>query len=157
MTDPALVAANQAAELERSSPTSRLVAAVITTLAAEIDRDLDVTEMPDKLGDYDLGERPGAVLVHYRGSNYRPGRPQPRTLTIDVHLLLRGQGGEFGSTCMVDAVALIMQERQLEGSTPFQVESDGLVQEHDGIWDYVVSFTTELPRVARRHPDWRPY
>lgn len=157
MTDEALLTANRQAELEQSSPTSRLVEAIVAALAAEVSRELDVAEMPDKLGDYDLGERPGAVLVHYRGSKYRPGRPQPRTLTIDVHLRLRGQAGEFGATYMVDAVALILQERQFAGSTPFQLDSDGLVQERDGLWDYVVTFTTELPRVARRQPDWRPY
>lgn len=158
MTDPAIVSGNQGGGKVPSSATSRLVEAVVAALAAELNRDLDVTEMPDKPGDYDLGDRPGAVLVHYRGSKYRPGRPaQPRTLTIDIHLRLRGQAGEFGSTYLIDVVGEILQERQFEGSTGFQLESDGLVQEQDGVWDFVVTFTTELLRVARRQPDWRPY
>lgn len=158
MTTPAIISGNQGGGTRPSSPTSRLVEAVVAALAAELNRDLDVTEMPDKPGDYDLGDRPGAVLVHYRGSKYRPGQSvQPRALTFDIHLRLRGQAGRFGSTRMIDAVAECLQDRQFQGSTGFQLESDGLVQEQDGLWDYVVSFTTTLPRVARRHPDWRPY
>ncbi|MEN5083725.1 Gp37 family protein [Bosea sp. TWI1241] len=157
MTDPAIIASNLGAA-PISSPTSRLVEDVVAALAAEISRDLDVAEMPDKPGDYDLGERPGAVLVHYRGSKYQKGRPsQPRELTFDIHLRLRGQAGRFGFTHMIDAVADCLQDRQFQGSTGFQLESDGLVQEHGGLWDYVVSFTTTMPRAARRQPDWRPY
>ncbi|MFC5393068.1 Gp37 family protein [Bosea vestrisii] len=159
MTDPAIIRGNQAAEIPQTSQTSRLVDAVVAVLKAELNRDLHVDIMPDKPADFDLAERaPGAVLVHYRGSKYkRGGSAQPRDLTIDLHLRLRGQSGTFGAPVMVDTVSEILQGRQLAGSTAFQLESDGLVQEQGGLWDYVVTFTTELPRVARRHSDWRPY
>lgn len=159
MTDPAIISGNQGGGAAPSSPTSRLVDAVVEVLAAELNRDLRVEPMPDKIKDFDLAERsPGAALVHYRGSKYKPGQPaQPRTFTIDVHLLLRGLSGPFGAPVMIDAVSDILQGRQLTGSSAFQLESDGLVEERDGLWDYVVTFTAELPRVARRHPDWRPY
>jgi hypothetical protein len=159
MIDPAIISGNQGASAEPSSPTSRLVDAVVEALKAELNRDLRVAPMPDKIREFDLAERsPGAALVHYRGSKYKPGQPaQSRTLTIDVHLLLRGLNGPFGAPVMIDAVCDILQGRQLTGSTGFQLEHDGLVEERGGIWDYVVTFTTELPRVARRHPDWRPY
>lgn len=159
MTDPSIIADNQAADVEQSSQTSRLVDAVVAALKAELNRDLRVEVMPDKIREFDLAERsPGAALVHYRGSKYKPGQPvQPRTLTIDVHLLVRGLVGRFGAPVLVDAVAEILQGRQLAGSTAFQLDSDGLVEERGGIWDYAVTFTTELPRVARRQPEWRPY
>ena len=160
MTDPAIVTGNQAADASASSPTSRLIDGVIAVLEAEMSREFFVGPMPDKPADFDLGEREGAVLVHYRagkGASSDADGDHQRALTIDVHLRLRGLSGRFGVTVQVDAAISCLLGRQIQGSTRFRYEADQFVQERDGIWDHVVTFNTSLPAVARRHPDWRPY
>ncbi|PZU89114.1 MAG: hypothetical protein DI527_16410 [Chelatococcus sp.] len=160
MADPAIISGNQAADVSSSSPTSRLVAGVVAVLEAEMTREFYVGPMPDKPADFDLGEREGAVLVHYRsgkGMGVDADADQQRELTIDVHLRLRGLAGRFGVAVQLDAVMGSLLGRQIQGSTRFRYGGDQFVQERDGIWDHVVTFTTTQPAVARRHPDWRPY
>lgn len=160
MADPAIVAGNQAAPgKEQESQISWMVDAIVAALDADISKKMLVAKMPDKLQDYDLGQREGAILVHYRGSKYGPaaGGAQPREMTFDAHVLVRGLDGPFGATVQVEGVRLSLQGRELQGGTAIALQSDGLVQEKDGVWNYVVTFTATLPAVARRQPDWRPY
>lgn len=160
MTEAAIIAGNQMADVSASSPTSRLIDGVIAVLAAEMSREFYVGSMPDKPADFDLGEREGAVLVHNRGGKGRSldaDADQQRELTIDVHLRLRGLSGRFGIPIQIDAAIGCLLGREIQGSTRFRYADDQFVQEHDGIWDHVVTFVTTLPAVARRHPDWRPY
>lgn len=155
-----LATGNQMADVSASSPISRLIDGVVAVLTTEMSREFDVGPMPDKPNDFDLGEREGAVLVHYRagkGQGSDADGDQQRALTIDIHLRLRGLSGRFGVPVQVDAVIGCLLGRQIQGSTRFRYEADQLVQEHDGIWDHVVTFQTALPAVARRHPEWRPY
>lgn len=161
MTNPADIAEGnrQARDLSWVGPTEQLVAGIVAVLNGEMPGEIKVDEMPDKPGDFDLGEREAAILVHYRGSKYAAAATaglvsQQRTPGLDIHLVVRGLKGRLGAYALTDLVTRCLQARSIAGATGFNLVSDSLASENDGIWRYVLSFACSVPIVAmRRTPD----
>lgn len=156
---PAVAAAFDAARTDHVAWPERMVTAVVTILTREAPGGFLVDKMPDKPDQYDIGEWDGAILVHYQGSKYRaapgerPVAPQ-RAFDFIVHVLARGLYGRDGAPNVMEDVRLILQNRQVEGSTPLLVVEDGFAQEQGGVWTYSIAFRGELPAVGRvySHP-----
>ena len=157
--DPLAAGNRGASDLTWTGPTEQLVTGVVAVFDAEMPGDVAVGEMPDKPGDYDLGDREAAILIHYRGSKYDKAATaglvmQQRMPALDIHLVTRGVTGRLGAYALTDIVARCLQGRSIAGATGFNLVSDGLASENDGIWRYVLSFTCTMPSVAkRRTPD----
>jgi len=135
----------------------RIVAALVEILTQEAPGNFRVAAMPDRIAEFDIGEYDGAIIVHYRGSRYT-GQANAmaamlqRSFDIDIAVLARGIQGETGAPNVVEAIRRILQNRQVEGSSPLAPVEDGLTSQDGLIWTYTIMFRGQIPAVGGNWP-----
>ena len=135
----------------------RLTQAIVDILEHEAPGNFRVAAMPDKVTEFDIGEYDGAIIVHYRGSRYA-GQSSAmaavlqRTFDIDIAVLARGVQGETGAPNVVEAIRRILQNRQVEGSSPLAPVEDGLTSQDGLIWTYTIMFRGQVPAIGGNFP-----
>lgn len=132
---------------------------IIAELTPLVSGALKVEQMPTEPANYDLGSLKGAIVVHYKGSQFTAldsvsGASQGRRMNFAIVLLTRELRGHVGAYKALDDIRLALQGATFQGAGPCEMVSDGLVDENAGLWRWDIVIGLNAPAVAR--PRQRP-
>jgi hypothetical protein len=117
-----------------------------------------IEAFPDNPSQFDMSNLEKVALVQYTGSRYdAPNETgsgaQLRRAEYAIHLYLRQVGTAVRGAREIEQVRLALQGLQLDGTELF-VTRDGLVDQDDALWRYVVEVACVIPAIPlnRLHP-----
>lgn len=119
-----------------------------------------IQAFPDDPDSFDMGSAEKAALVQYSGSRYAPptgtgNAAQMRRPEFAIHVYLRSVGKPVRAPFEIEQVRLALQGQRIQGTELFAMR-DGLIDEHQSLWRYVVEIScaafpaVPLPRSAAR-------
>lgn len=111
---------------------------------------------PDDPSNYDMADASKIALIQYSGSRYAApdgsiGNAQNRRPEFAIHLYLRRLGGPLNGLGEIEKIRLCLQGQIIEGAT-LEMLRDGLVDQDDAHWRYLIEIGCEVPSVTRQRP-----
>ncbi len=112
---------------------------------------LKIEPLPDKVDKYNVAHPKGAILVHYKGSNFSKSLTLgddvfEKTLNIDIYLQIKNLRRKKGLNDWIDIVYAILASHKINGYKLIP-KNDKYAGFTPGIWHHTISFTLNQPFV----------
>ena len=105
-----------------------------------------VEGFPDKPSEFILLHPVGALLVHYKGSNYSQSNAisfisQENKKEFSITVVTRNLRGNEGAYEFIDKVKSVLTGFEPDSCSKLMPSKDFFISENGGIWQYGINFT----------------
>lgn len=111
-----------------------------------------VAGFPEKPSEYILLHPIGAILVHYRGSNYSGSKSidiinQDKKMEFGVTVVTRNLRANEGAYETLDKIKTVLCGYKIIGCSKLTPTKENFISEANGIWQYELLFTLTTPSI----------